>query len=116
VTKCLRSGDLTSKPCTKLLGTVQGLNELKEKCLKKKASKTVVCQALNQVPGLPDLPGIGDGLGQIPLVGDLLGLGRPASGPTQAASSSRGPTMGQLSRAFDPALVQLLVPGMVTQR
>ncbi|MBZ5740534.1 MCE family protein [Nocardioides mangrovi] len=117
VTKCIRSGDITSKPCTKLLKTVQGLNKLKEKCLKKKASKTVVCQALNQLPGLPDVPGVGDALGQVPIVGDLLGLGRPATGQTQAAGKQgHGPTMGQLSRAFDPALVQLLVPGMVTQR
>ena len=118
VTRCLRSGDLTSKSCRKLLTTLQGLTELKQKCLKPKARKTVVCQALNQVPGVPELPGVGDALGDIPGLGDLLGLGRPGAGPTRGGPSTtgRGPTMGQLSRAFDPALVQLLIPGMVTQR
>jgi phospholipid/cholesterol/gamma-HCH transport system substrate-binding protein len=41
--------------------------------------------------------------------GGVLGLNRPAFGP-------RGPTMRQLSRMYDPALVDLLVPGMVVGR
>ncbi|MFC6343447.1 hypothetical protein ACFP8W_15790, partial [Nocardioides hankookensis] len=62
------------------------------------------------VPGLPlSQP---SGAPSIPILGDLLGLGRAPVGATR----SRGPTMGQLSRAFDPALVQLLVPGMVSTR
>jgi phospholipid/cholesterol/gamma-HCH transport system substrate-binding protein len=117
VTRCIRSGDVTSTPCTKLLGSVEGLTKLRKACLKKKNEKTVVCRIINQIPGppggglptelptelptgLPDLPGI-------------LGLGRTAVGPT--AASPRGPTMGQLSRMFDPALVRLLVPGMVAR-
>jgi phospholipid/cholesterol/gamma-HCH transport system substrate-binding protein len=115
VSKCLRSGDLTSKPCRKLLKTVQGLTKLKKICLKPKHKDALVCRVLGQTPGLPEIPGLGDALGDVPGVGDLLGLGRAGAGPTKGADPDRGPTMGQLSRAFDPALVQLLVPGMVTK-
>ena len=55
--------------------------------------------------------GGGSGGGGLP---HLPGLGRAGVGPTRGPSD-RGPTMGQLSRSFDPALVQLLVPGMVTR-
>ena len=111
VTKCLRSGSLTSKACTKLLQSAQGLAQLKEACLKKKNEKTVVCRALNQVPGLPAAPG-GLPTDLTSSLGGLLGLGRTGVGPTRQA---HGPTMGQLSRVFDPALVRLFVPGMVTR-
>jgi phospholipid/cholesterol/gamma-HCH transport system substrate-binding protein len=114
VTRCIRSGDLTSKPCTKLLSSVQGLAQLKQACLKKKNEKTAVCRALNQIPGLPGAPGGGAGglPSSLPSLPGILGLGRTGVGPTQQA---HGPTMGQLSRMFDPALVRLLVPGMVTR-
>ena len=55
--------------------------------------------------GLPGLPGLG-GLGGL---GGL--LNRPAVG--DARHPGRGPTMGQLMAAYDPALVSLLTPGMV---
>lgn len=113
VTRCIRSGDLTSKACTKLLSSAQGLAQLEQACLKKKNEKTAVCQALDQLPGLPagsGVPGLPTSLPSLP---DILGLGRTGVGPTQ---QSHGPTMGQLSRLFDPALVRLLVPGMVTTR
>ena len=114
LTKCLRSGDITSKPCRKLLATPEGLLKIRDACLRKKYEKTVVCRALNQVPGLPTLglPVPSDGL--LGGVGSRLGVNRSGVGPT-TSSSPRGPTMGQLSRVFDPALVQLLVPGMVTK-
>ena len=116
LTRCLRSGDITSKPCTKLLSSVQGITELKQACLKKKNEDTAVCRALNQIPGLPGLPADQSSDGPLGgLLGGLGGLGgvnRPGVGPT---SEAHGPTMGQLSRAFDPALVRLLVPGMVTR-
>ena len=35
---------------------------------------------------------------------------------SQTAFGPRGPTMRQLSRMYDPALVDLLVPGLVTSR
>ena len=87
----------------------------------KKNEKTVVCRIINQIPGLPHLPG-GELPSGIPTelpslpggldLGGVLGLGRTGVGPTQSA---QGPTLGQLSRVFDPALVHLLVPGMVTR-
>jgi phospholipid/cholesterol/gamma-HCH transport system substrate-binding protein len=118
VTRCLRSGDITSKPCQKLLGSVQGLMRLREECRKKKYEDTAVCRALNQIPGLPQLPGgdlpsDGSGGGLLGGLGGLVGLNRAGVGPTRQA---HGPTMGQLSHLFDPALVSLLVPGMVTTR
>ena len=40
----------------------------------------------------------------------------PAPASTAPSTRSAGPTMGQLSQAFDPGLVALLVPGMVVDR
>ncbi|GAA1137118.1 hypothetical protein GCM10009606_16400 [Nocardioides aquiterrae] len=112
VTRCLRSGDLTSKPCTKLLSTAEGLAELKQKCTTKRYEDTAVCQALNAIPGPPAGGGDGGGLPTgLPTLPGALGLGRAGVGPTPDA---HGPTLGQLSRMFDPALVRLLVPGMVS--
>ena len=113
-TRCIRSGDITSKPCTKLLSTAEGLSELKQKCTTKRYEKTAVCQALNTIPGLPGGPGADSGglPTSLPSLPGILGLGRTGVGPAQRA---HGPTMGQLSRLFDPALVRLLVPGMVTR-
>ena len=113
VTRCIRSGDITSKPCTKLLSSLQGIADLKQACLKKKYEDTVVCRALNQVPGLPGLPGGGEPSSELPSLPGILGLGRAGVGATQ---QPHGPTMGQLSRLFDPALVHLLVPGMVVTK
>jgi phospholipid/cholesterol/gamma-HCH transport system substrate-binding protein len=50
-------------------------------------------------PGVPSIPGLPRRVGY---------------GPTESASV-RGPTMGELSKAYDPDLVALLVPGMVTR-
>lgn len=110
VLACLQSGSLTSAACQKVLANVEALLKLKAECQKPANRDTVVCQALNQVPGLPSLPvpGLGDVLGDI--TGGL-GLSRPATGEKKG----RGPTMGQLMEAYDPGLVSLLVPGMVTQ-
>jgi phospholipid/cholesterol/gamma-HCH transport system substrate-binding protein len=110
VLKCLRSGSLDSEACRAVLGSVESLVKLKAECQKPANRDTVVCQALNQVPGLPSIPvpGLGDVLGDV--TGGL-GLSRPATGGTR----DRGPTMGQLMEAYDPGLVSLLVPGMVTR-
>jgi phospholipid/cholesterol/gamma-HCH transport system substrate-binding protein len=117
VSKCLASGDLSSKSCQKVLANVQLLLNLKEECAKPKNEDAVVCTALNQVPGLPELPGL-DGLGGL---GDVLGglfggssakaLPRPAPGGGSHARS--GPTVGQLTELYDADLVGLMVPGMV---
>lgn len=119
VTRCIASGDITSKPCQKLLSSLQGLAKLRDACLKKKNEKTLVCRIVNQIPGLPDaglptaLPtSLPTSLPGLPDLTGLLGLGRAGVGPS---ATPHGPTMGQLSQVFDPALVRLLVPGMVTR-
>ncbi|HTW16243.1 MAG TPA: MCE family protein [Nocardioides sp.] len=107
VLRCITSGGLDSDACRKVLGSVEALLKLKAECQKPKNRDTVVCRLLNQVPGLPSLP--------VPGVNDLLdglGLSRPAPG---AAKADRGPTLGQLAEAYDPGLVSLLVPGMVSR-
>lgn len=58
---------------------------------------------LPELPGLPDLGGA---------LGGLLGAGRTGFGAQDQARAG-GATMGQLMEAYDPALVSLLVPGMV---
>ncbi len=71
-----------------------------------------ICDNLPDLPGLPELPGTGansGGGGGLPDLPDVPGLGRAPS------SISEGPTVRQLSDEFDPALVMLLVPGMVVQ-
>lgn len=114
LTQCLTSGSLTGAACQQLIGTVQGLDRLKSACLEPANKDTALCSALNQLPGLPALPGTED-LPSLPVLGDLLGRGRAPTGPT-ATASQRGPTMRQLGRAFDPTLVRLLVPGLVSAR
>ncbi len=65
---------------------------------------------LPQLPGLPGLPGVGGGLSGL---SDLF-AGRTGFG-AQRQDDSGGATMGQLMEAYDPALVSLLVPGMVVR-
>ncbi|MCW2794350.1 MAG: virulence factor Mce family protein [Nocardioides sp.] len=109
VLKCIQSGDLTSKACQKVLSNAESLAQLREECKKKKNEKKDVCKELNQIPGLP-LPSSSGGLPTgIPT------LPRPGYGPTAGWSTTQGPTMRQLTRLYDPALVSLLVPGMVVR-
>ena len=117
VTRCLRSGDLGSKPCRKVLQRPQKLLKLREECQKKKNRDKDVCRQLNDnnvpnVPELPELPG-GDGGGI-----DLPGLGRPGFGQGGDAGDfgPRGPTMAEMMELYDPDLVSLMVPGMVAIR
>jgi phospholipid/cholesterol/gamma-HCH transport system substrate-binding protein len=117
VLKCLRSGDLTSKACKRVLTRPGKLLNLLKECQKRKNRDKDLCKQLNLLPGLPHLPGL-PGLPAIPGLPDLggvLGLPRPAFGPTASWSKTRGPTLRQLTAVFDPALVQLLVPGMVVR-
>lgn len=67
-------------------------------------------------PGLPDPPEI-PGIPGLPLPLDPgSGLNRPAYGSGQAdPDSAGGATIGQLMAAYDPALVSLLVPGLVVR-
>ena len=106
VTKCLASGDIESKPCQKVLATPEPLLNLKEECAKPKNEDAAVCQALNQIPGLPGIGGLNEI--ELPLLGSLL---RPA--PGEGRRAERGPTVGQLTQLYDADLVGLMVPGMV---
>jgi phospholipid/cholesterol/gamma-HCH transport system substrate-binding protein len=110
---CLRSRDLTSKACRRVLADPQELLRLISACRKKKHADNPVCVALASLPGLPTggtgLPSISLDPSDLPSLPLLDGLGRPAFGP-------HGPTMRQLSRIYDPGLVSLLVPGMVVDR
>jgi phospholipid/cholesterol/gamma-HCH transport system substrate-binding protein len=110
VLKCIQSGDLASKACQKVLSNAESLAQLREECRKKENEKKDVCKQLNTLPGLP-LPSSSGGLPT-----ELPTLPRAGYGPTAEWSTTRGPTMKQLMKLYDPALVSLLVPGMVVGR
>lgn len=115
IQKCLESGDLDSKACKKVLANAEALAQLREECQKPENEDKDVCQQLNLLPGLPTPSSTGDGpLG--PITGGALALPRTGFGPTAEWSATEGPTMRQLSQVYDPALVSLLVPGMVVSR
>ncbi|WP_300682234.1 MCE family protein [Nocardioides sp.] len=138
---CLTSGSLSSKACKDLIASGTTLVNILNECKKPSNRDTALCDVLNQVPGLPNLSGIVPS--QIPSVlnsllpnplndvlsGLLPGLLRAApgsptatasSGPSgSAAPSASGTVSGrfsysELSRAYDPTLVRLLVPGLAT--
>jgi len=121
VAKCLESANLLSNACKKVVNKPRKLAKLKEECHKKKNEHTSFCEAVNQLPDLPGgLPGTGGsgGGGPLPSI-SIPGVPRagfgPTSDPTAHWSSKHGPTMGQLMKVYDPALVGLLVPGMVVR-
>lgn len=121
VAECLASGDLESAACQKVLDNLTLVLELREECARPKNQDVVVCTALNQVPGLPDLPGLG-GI-ELPLLGDLFGgtdggdggagLPLPRPAPGSAGKAPQGPTVAQLTELYDADLVGLMLPGMV---
>lgn len=114
IEKCLRSGDLQSKACLKVLDSLQLFKNLKKECRKKKYDKNPVCVVIRALPGagdgldlqgvldyllgilglpggdtgglpgLPELPGLPGGI-----LGGLLGRaladGEPSVGPSPAA-------------------------------
>ncbi|QBR92426.1 MCE family protein [Nocardioides euryhalodurans] len=125
VTRCLRSGDLSSRPCRKVLRRPQQLLNLQEECAKRRNRDKDVCRELQALPNLGDLlPGGGGGGGGGGAGGgggggildDIIGGGlpRPAFGGA-GDGGSQGPTMGELMEVYDPDLVSLLVPGMVVR-
>ena len=62
VEKCLRSGDLTSEACLKVLDSLRpGQAACKQECTKPKYDGNPVCAIIEALPGgdggLPDLPG-----------------------------------------------------------
>ena len=115
VLDCLATGDLTSPACQKVLASPTDLLKLQQECRKERNKDKDVCRELNQLPNLPlptettTVPGVPVPLPSVPGVPTLPGVGRPG---TQERSPG-GPTYGQLMDSFDPALVSLLVPGMV---
>ena len=79
VEKCLRSGDLTSAACTKVLDSLNLLKQLRADCKKPAYKNNPVCQLINVVPGgddgtptVPTIPTI-PGLPDLPILGGLLG-------------------------------------------
>lgn len=113
VARCLQSGDPASKACQKVLANAEDLAQLQKECVKKKNQDKDICKQLNAIPGLPGASG---GLPSLPgLPGLPNGLLRSGYGPTRSWSTTHGPTMGQLTKLYDPALVNLLVPGMVVR-
>ena len=87
VQKCLRSGSLTSKACTTVLGSGSLLRQMVTTCSDNKFRRNLVCRALGALPGAGGgglgglLDGLGDGLG------GLLGLGRLNSELSSGAPS-----------------------------
>jgi phospholipid/cholesterol/gamma-HCH transport system substrate-binding protein len=112
VVKCLQSGSLDSAACKRVLATPLELLRLKEECLKPRNADKDVCRELNKLPGLPlpslDVPST---LPSLPLP-SLPGVNRAPVG-AQEKRGTGGARMSDLVEAYDPALVSLLVPGMV---
>jgi phospholipid/cholesterol/gamma-HCH transport system substrate-binding protein len=109
VLACLRSGSLSSPECAKVLASPQKLLQLREECAKQENDDRAVCKQLALIPGLPTGDGMPTLLPTIP--------GLPRAGVGQQSRTldfgARGPTYEQLMALYDPALVSLLVPGMV---
>ncbi|PUA82555.1 MCE family protein [Nocardioides currus] len=121
VLECLKSGNPLSEACLKVLNTPNDLLRLKEECKKQSNKDKDICKQLNAIPGVPvptTLPTIPIPTSPIPttLPTILPTLLRPDGAPRAAPGGRRpggGPTMGELMDVYDPALVSLLVPGMV---
>lgn len=118
VLACLQSGSLTSEACKKVLANLQKLTQLREECAKSENRDKDVCRELNTIPGLPSPPvpiptTIPPTLLPTTLPTTLPtppGLGRA---PTGERPPTANPTIADLMDRYDPALVSLLIPGMV---
>ena len=115
---CIASGNLASAACQKVLKTPEALLKLKQICQEPANRGKTVCVLLNQV-SLPAVAGVPPGSDPLSELGDEvggilggLGLGRSGTGPWNDAAHG-GPTMAQLQTAYDPSLVNLLVPQLV---
>lgn len=102
VQACLQSLDLKSKACKAVMSDVTKLTKLVKLCKKEKNRDTVVCRALNLEMG-----GLNLDLGDLSDLGSVGGLplGRPGYGESSAS-------IGKLMKAYDPALVAMLGPGV----
>lgn len=116
VLKCIQSGDLTSPACQKVLASPEKLAQLREECKKRKNRDKDVCKQLNTIPVLPTPSGTDGPLDPI-TSGLPVGSAQRAGGGALTVKTwgARGPTMGELMDLYDPALVSLLIPGMVTR-
>jgi phospholipid/cholesterol/gamma-HCH transport system substrate-binding protein len=114
VTKCLQSGDISSAACQKVLSDPLKLAKLIAKCQQPENAANPVCQTINTIPSLPTG---GTGLPTLTLPTTLLPSLplRNAAGANRVSFGPRGPTLRQMMRMYDPALVSLLVPGLVTR-
>ncbi|MDR7255577.1 phospholipid/cholesterol/gamma-HCH transport system substrate-binding protein [Nocardioides sp. BE266] len=113
VLACLQSGSLTSDACKKVLANAQKLLQLREECAKAENKDKDVCRELNAIPGLPSPPvPVPTTLPPTLLPTTLLPTGLPRAG-TDEREPRGGYTVRDLMDLYDPALVSLLVPGMV---
>ncbi len=116
VLACLQSGSLTSEACKRVLANAEKLAHLREECAKPENKDKDVCRELNSVPGLPSPPvPLPTTIPTTPPTGlptTLLPTGLPRAGTSERASSGRL-TVRELMDLYDPALVSLLIPGMV---
>jgi phospholipid/cholesterol/gamma-HCH transport system substrate-binding protein len=121
VLACIKSGNLNSPECQKVLAIPEKLLKLREECAKPENVDKDVCKQLALIP--TGAPTVGTSL-PVPIPTTLLptvpGLPRAPVGANQGAQpldfGKRGPTLGQLMELYDPDLVSLLVPGMVVTR
>ena len=121
VLECIRSGSLSSEACQRVLAIPAELLKLKEECKKPENREKNVCKELNAVPDPPlpteslPTPTLPTSLPPTPTL-PIPTTGLPTLLPRAGAGEPRpqgGPTMGELMETYDPALVSLLVPGMV---
>ncbi len=117
IERCLRSGDIRSEACRKVLSDVNAYERLRRECKRPENADNPVCKAVNPLPDpgpgqLPQVPGVPlpSGPPPAPLPGvPGLGLGRAAFGP----SGSGAPGGVPADRRYDDELAPLLVWGMV---
>ena len=109
VLACIRSGSLGSEACKLVLANLQKLTELREECARSENKDKDVCRELNAIPGMPSEPTL-----PLPstLIPTLVPTGLPRPGTDERVRSGN-PTVRDLMNLYDPALVSLLVPGMV---
>ena len=112
VLACLQSGSLTSEACRKVLANAEKLLQLREECAKAENRDKDVCRELNTIPGLPSPPVPVPTTLPPTLLPTIIPTGLPRPG-TAKRPRTGGPTVRELMDRYDPALVSLLVPGMV---
>ena len=120
VLACIQSGSLTSEACKKVLANLQKLapaargvrqaREPRQGRLPRAQHDPRPAHAV--APGPDDGPAVADHPADDPA--HDAPPDRPAAGrPRAAPGGPTGPTMAELMDRYDPALVSLLVPGMV---